>query len=100
MTRRYTSLQASEVDPARLEAVIARHLEYERIRGFRVLLMPRLGLLLLLAFLLTEAVHVLPVIALLGLGTMATATSGAALIAEALAKQRLTKELTGLPAGR
>jgi hypothetical protein len=100
MSRSYISLQASEVDPARLEAVMARHLEYERIREFRLRLLPRLGGLVLLTFVLTEGVHVFPLVALLGFGAMAAITSGAALIAEIASRQRLTRELSDLPVRR
>ena len=60
----FTSVHASDVDPATLGRVLADYAEYEQARVFRRLVLTRLSLITVVVWFLSWRVHLLPHVAL------------------------------------
>ena len=85
----FISLRASDVDAARLNEALSRYLAYDRIRAFRGRLLPRLGWLLLVFWMSTLELHLLPTAALALTGVAVVAVSVAVVLSEYRARSNL-----------
>lgn len=90
MTDSFISFQAREVDATQLNDVFLHYLAYERLRTFRRDLMLRLGGFLLIGWLFSLELHLLPGIAVIGIGAAVVALIAAAVLAEQRARRIFT----------
>ena len=96
MASPFISFSAAELDPAKLERVLADHVELEQARVFRQLLVKRLALIATTAWILARWLHVLTRTQLLTvLGTF-SAVGVVAFAVELRVRRRLTRALDGV----
>jgi hypothetical protein len=92
---RFISFQARDVDARQLNDVLSHYVEYERLRIFRHHLTVRLGCLLLLGWLSSLELHLLPGMAVIGTGAAVVAIITGVVLAERRARRIFTTFLRG-----
>jgi hypothetical protein len=97
MSQNFISIDAGSVDPAKLNAVCVRYLEYTQARSFRSTLIKRLLMLLGVVLGLTRGIHALPGVALLTAALLSGGGAAMAVAIEMIAGRKLARELRDVP---
>jgi Flp pilus assembly protein TadB len=97
MQRRFISVRASDVGPAKLSTVCFSYFAYEHARLMRKLLCRRLAMLVVGTTVLTWGVHLFPEPALAATVGIATACMAVVVRVEWSARRRFIDELRDVP---
>jgi hypothetical protein len=89
----FMSFPPDRLDPGKLEAILLRYLAYERLRLIRSRLLPQFAVVLLVCWILTAALHVLPVFTWQAALVLIGVTLASVFGSECCARQRLEREL-------
>ena len=89
IAQRFISLRANDIEPTRLNEALSHYLAYERLRVFRGHLLPRLAWLLLVCWMSTLELHLLPTAALVITGIAVAVVTVVVIYAERRARSNL-----------
>jgi hypothetical protein len=89
IAQRFISLRANDIEPTRLNEALSHYVAYERLRVLRGHLLPRLAWLLLVCWMFTLELHLLPTAALVITGIAVAVVTLVVIYAERRARSNL-----------